>query len=246
MVIDYSRWDNLKLSDDEDEDEAPPNLTNVVDTRSAARPPQESGKKADSSLSREQVDFLPKYLILVHSKIRDTVLLQMKENGLQYANPVGLYGISLPTSFGPLDVMSFSSFFPGSGYDRGCKIVASLLSMSTEVYMEIIGNRERSMGLMAAVPYDAQFLGDPVPFGSSALHVRYGQERQGLYKKVPGPEFKECKMGPLCGGPIVLVQAKSQRGPFDTEAYVIEKVKVDEMDIPKVVTKLLDKPNAYY
>lgn len=72
--------------------------------------------------------------------------------------------------------------------------------------------------------------------------MRYGQDRQALYQNVAGLEFKVCKNGPRCGGPVLLLQAKENLSGWDTEDYLMENIDVSESDIPRVVGELLDLP----
>eukprot|EP00966_Prymnesium_polylepis_P233055 5389967-Prymnesium_polylepis.2 len=70
------------------------------------------------------------------------------------------------------------------------------------------------------------------PGGGSLLRVHYGQAQQQLYQKVPGPEAKPCKMGPLCGGPVVIYQAsllvdECQCGEATYEYYQLEDIETE-------------------
>jgi len=261
MVIDYSRWDNLKLSDSDDEEsqnndtvegdlEHPRTARDSIASvqRSSEALPdfsyrlssEEGTTTTGNDLSEEQWAGIPKMAILVHSQIRKRILEQMLQNGMPYARPFGPYGILLPVGF-LVSEMEFCGFFPGFGYDGGAKLVAALLSMPTECYMSIVGNEERSKGLMATAPYDAQFRGDPLSFRDGALHLRYGQCRQLLYQRVPGPEFVRCEMGPLCGGPVVILRAKMTHDYVGIPQYLMEHFDFDEAAIPGLVTELLEK-----
>ena len=53
-------------------------------------------------------------------------------------------------------------------------------------------------------------------------------------------------MGASCGGPIVLLQAKMRMNGWGSEEYLTENIDVEEDDIPRVVSELLDLPKEGY
>ena len=246
MVIDYSKWDNLKLSSDEEDSDDDNEEVAVSNGLSQGRSRNVSTVESSSlsGLTKKQLDHIPRIVLLVRSTFRDSILQQITEHGIEHASPFGKFGISLLSSF-YLDSSSFCSFIPGIQHSMLRKIQAAIMRMTLDQYDRDFGNRSDFRHGMGGVPYDAQFLGDPFADGSSALHVRYGQERQGLYKHVAGPEFKVCKMGSSCGGPVVLIQAEMKDNGF-VESYMLKKIEVAESDIPQVVSELLAKPENEY
>jgi hypothetical protein len=248
MVIDYSKWDNLHVSSSEDEDEAPtlqrPTVAtsnSVSSTGPVATVPAPTTLPNPMGMSDTQFAHLPKIVLLVRSSNRDRILQQMIQNDVDDARPFGRHGISLMCGF-LVQENSFCKFFPGFGLERVAKVQAALLSMTTAQYNSSVAHRPDFRDGIAGVPYDAQFRGDPFSTDQSTLHVRYGQERQALYRNIPGPEFKVCKMGASCGGPVVVLQARSVPNAWGGADFRMENIDISEADIPRVVVELLDLP----
>jgi hypothetical protein len=127
--------------------------------------------------------------------------------GLAAARTIGIqHSIALPVN----RHVGLSEFFPGMTRGEAKATVAALIEMDTDQYLLGYGGTSSDSLLGPTVPYDMQEC-DPINpnavsflSNDSRLRIHYGQENQLLYRKVPGPEIKACKMGASRGGPVVL------------------------------------------
>jgi hypothetical protein len=143
-------------------------------------------------------------VLMVNSRLRDQLIVKLNATGGIDATPAaGPFGIKIPCG----RESQYAEFFPGLTTPQQALIVQALSGAGiAEPRME-------------SVPFDMQFESSPSDKSNrnKPLRVVYGQETQGLYRTVPGPEALPCKMGPAKGGVVVLfryLECKTTRTTF--------------------------------
>lgn len=167
------------------------------------------------------------FAVIVHSALRNAVLAQMEENGIQ-ARPAGANAILVPTIATQIDV-GFT-FFPLSPPEQEACTAACLLKSVDAVKMML------GVAQLATLPFDGQGeLDDGEAQSTCILH--HGAPTQLMYNLVAGPELRQSIGGPLKGGVWCLFRATRSTA----ESYTILDLGLDDSELVEMAQRLIDK-----